>query len=531
MSKEIPLYGSVPNQEPAIAPHGLEGLMPPQGGSLGGPTHRLSKSRFLAGMQCLKRLFFEIHSPELATPPAPDRRAIMDMGTEVGVVARQYFPGGVLVEETHRQIPAALSRTESLVPDPQVSAIFEGAFVWEGVLVRVDVLERLDTERWRLIEVKATSKVKPSHLDDLAIQKTVLERVGIQVEACALMHLNTQYAFQGDALNLAEMFALANMTQEVNRRQLNLMSELEDMWAILKAPTPPAIPPDAHCHVPYECPFWAHCTKEKPSRWIFHLPGSSKLQQSFLEEGIETIDEIPDHYELTEVQRRVKNDVEWISPLLRARLESVKYPVHHLDFETFMPAIPLFPQTRPYRPIPFQWSNHVEYPDGTVMHHHYLCTDGRDPREELALSLLESLGENGTICVYSEYERYLLLALGDWLPHLKPALLKVIRRLWDLLSVIQQQYYHPDFKGSFSIKTVLPALVPELAYDDLAIQNGAVASVMYRRMVSDEPDLIERAKIAEELEAYCERDTRAMVELRRVLKTRAEQAWLTGTDN
>ncbi|MGE0473602.1 MAG: DUF2779 domain-containing protein [Nitrospirales bacterium] len=494
------------------------------------PTHRLSKSRFLAGIQCSKRLYLEIHSPELATPPTPDRRAIMDMGTEVGVVAREYFPGGVLVEETHRQIPAALSRTSMLVSNPDVPAIFEGAFVWQGVLVRVDVLERLAPDRWRLIEVKATSKVKPTHLDDLAIQMTVLEKGGLQIEACALMHLNTQYAFQGEGLNLAEMFSLVNMTQEVTRRQAVLLPELEDMWAVLNAPTPPDIAPDVHCHMPYECPFWAHCTKDKPSRWVFYLPGSSKLQKALMEEGIETIDEIPDHYELTDVQRRVKNDVEWISPLLRARLESVRYPVHHLDFETFMPAIPLFPQTRPYRPIPFQWSNHIEYPDGTVVHHQYLCTDGRDPREEVALSLLESVGESGTICVYSEYERYLLLALGDWLPNLKPALLKVIRRLWDLLSVIQQQYYHPDFKGSFSIKTVLPALVPELAYDDLEIQNGAVASVMYRRMVTEESDLIERARIAQELEAYCERDTRAMVELRRVLKSRAEQAWLPRED-
>lgn len=519
MSKELPL------QESVLTQNDHSEALKAEDSSIPVQTHRLSKSRFLAGMQCLKRLYLEIHSPELATPPTPDRRAIMDMGTEVGIVARQYFPGGVLVAETHRQIPAALSRTEKLIADPQVSAIFEGAFVWQGVLVRVDVLERLDAERWRLVEVKATSKVKPSHLDDLAIQKTVLERVGIRVETCAIMHLNTQYAFQGDVLNLEEMFYLAHLTEEVNRRQSFLMQELEEMWSALNAPMPPDIVPDAHCHLPYECPFWAHCTKDKPPRWVFYLPGSSKLQQSFLEAGIETIDEIPNHYDLTDIQRRVKNDVEWISPLLRARLESVRYPVHHLDFETFMPAIPLFPQTRPYRPIPFQWSNHIEYPDGLVVHHQYLCTDGRDPREEVARSLLDSVGETGTICVYSEYERYLLLALGDWLPHLKPALLKVVRRLWDLLSVIQQQYYHPDFKGSFSIKTVLPALVPELAYDDLAIQNGAVASVMYRRMVFDEPDLMERAKIAQELEAYCERDTRAMVELRRVLKARAEQAW------
>jgi len=484
------------------------------------PTHRLSKSKFLAGLQCHKRLYLEIHSPELATPPTPDRRAIMDMGTDVGVLARQYFPGGVLVEETHRQIPAALSRTAELVADPKVPAIFEGAFVWQSILVRVDVIERLDSTRWRLIEVKATAKVKATHLDDLSIQSAVLEGAGMVVDTCFLMHLNTPYVYLGGALNLEEMFALDNITDEVQARRQLVQPQLEDMWEVLQQPTPPTIAPDGHCYQPYECPFWDHCTKAKSSRWVFYLPGSSKLQKLLMQEGVETIDDIPSHIQLSDIQQRVKNNVEWVSPLLRARLQSVRYPVHHLDFETFMPAIPVFAYTRPYRPIPFQWSNHIEYADGTVVHHQYLCVDGRDPREEVAQQLLGCVGEAGTICVYSEYERFLLFALGDLLPHLKSALSKVVRRLWDLLSVIQQHYYHPDFRGSFSIKTVLPALVPTLAYDDLTIQNGAVAAVMYQKMVFSEVDLMERAHIAQALQEYCCRDTWAMVELRRVLMER-----------
>ncbi len=484
------------------------------------PTHRLSKSRFLAGLQCHKRLYLEIHSPELATPPTPDRRAIMDMGTDVGVLAREFFPGGVLVEETHRQIPAALNRTAALVADQTVGTIYEGAFVWQGILVRVDVIERVDATHWRLIEVKATSKVKATHLDDLAIQLAVLEGAGLLIDECYLMHLNTQYVFLGGELNLEELFAVDNMTDEVQARRVLVQPQLEEMWGVLAKPAPPPIEPNGHCSQPYECSFWDHCTKEKSSRWVFYLPGISKIHKALKQEGVHIIDDIPDHIQLSAIQRHVKDNVEWISPLLRARLQSVRYPVHHLDFETFMPAIPVFPATRPYRPLPFQWSNHIEYEDGTVVHQQYLCTDGRDPREELSEKLLESVGETGSICVYSEYERFLLLALGDVLPHLKPALGKVVRRLWDLLSVIQQHYYHPDFRGSFSIKTVLPALVPSLAYDDLIIQNGAVAAVMYQQMVFSETDLIERARIAQALEEYCKRDTWAMVELRRVLMGR-----------
>ena len=262
------------------------------------PAYRLSKSKFLAGLQCHKRLYLEIHSPELATPPTPDRRAIMDMGTDVGVLAREYFPGGVLVAETHRQIPAALVRTAELVADPNVTAIFEAAFAWQGIRVRVDVLERLDATRWRLIEVKATSKVKATHLDDLAIQSAVLEGAGIVVDGCFLMHLNTQYVFLGGTLNLKEMFAVDNMTIEVQARRQRVQPQLNEMWNALKKPLPPVIVPDGHCYQPYECPFWDHCTKDKSSRWVFHLPGSSKLQKMFIQEGVETIDDIPPSYSI-----------------------------------------------------------------------------------------------------------------------------------------------------------------------------------------------------------------------------------------
>ncbi len=507
-----------------ISPSGFSESIP--SGETSPSLKRLSKSRFLAGLQCHKRLYLEIHSPELATPPTPDRRAIMDMGTDVGVLARQYFPGGVLVEETHRQIPAALLRTANLVADPAIPAIFEGAFVWEGILVRVDILERIDEARWRLIEVKATSKVKATHLDDLSIQAAVLEGTNHQIEECVLMHLNTQYAFLGGELDLSQMFALENKTEEIVARRPWIQPRLEKMRQVLEESAPPPIVPDGHCFQPYECPFWDHCTKDKSNRWVFHLPGSSKIQKLFQKEGIETIDEIPSHIQLSPMQERVKGNKEWVSPLLRARLQSVRFPVHHLDFETFMPAIPVFAHTRPYRPIPFQWSNHIEYADGTVEHQYYLCTDDRDPREELARSLLKSLGDTGSICVYSEYERFLLFSLSDFLPQWKPDLIKVVRRLWDLLSVIQEHYYHPEFRGSFSIKTVLPALVPSLAYDDLQIQNGAVAAVMYQKMVFGETDLIERAQIAQALYDYCFRDTWAMVELRRVLMKRVERRFI-----
>ena len=478
---------------------------------------RLSKSRFLSGLQCPKRLYLEIHFPELAGAIDPERRAIMDMGTEIGEIARRRFPQGILVEQSYRQTSAALRRTAELIQDPDTSAIFEGAFEWQGTLVRVDILQRVKDDTWRLIEVKSTAKVKRTHIHDLAVQSEVLLGAGIQLSGTALMHLNTRYVYEGGPLDLEALFVIADLTEVVKERSQSVSQQLGEMRQVLSEPLPPMIEPDGHCHSPYECPFWENCTKEKPVRWIYYLPGSRQTFKDLQGEGIESIDDIPHDFHLNVLQQRMKDNVEWMSSEFPAILRMVEYPIHHFDFEMFMPAIPPYPGTRPYRPIPIQWSNHIEYEDGSIHHESYLCTDPKDPREEIANSVLATLREAGTICVYSENERHILLSLAESFPSLKGLLLKVVDRLWDLFSILQNHYYHPAFAGSFSIKSVLPALVPSMTYENLDVQNGAMASMMYRKMVFNEPDLIERSRIANALLEYCARDTEGMLELRRVL--------------
>ncbi|GJL48877.1 DUF2779 domain-containing protein [Candidatus Nitrospira salsa] len=482
---------------------------------------RLSKSKFLSGLQCTKRLYYEVHTPELAGEIDPERQAIMNMGTEIGEIARRRFPHGILVTETYRQTSAALRRTTELVEDQTTSVIFEGAFEWQGTLVRADILERVEHDTWKLIEVKSTAKVKPIHIHDLAVQAEVLLGAGIQLVGFGLMHLNTRYVYEGGPLDLEALFIIEDLTEVVMERAANVHKQLEEMRQILRAPFPPSIAPDGHCHTPYACPFWANCTKEKPDRWIYHLPGSRQTFKDLEAQGIETIDEIPAGFNLTVLQQRMKDHVEWISPEFSNIMQSVVYPVHHLDFEMFMPAIPPYPGTRPYRPIPIQWSNHIEHENGSVLHDAYLCTEPKDPREEVAKSIIATVGDTGTICVYSENERHILLSLAEAFPLLKDDLLKIVERLWDLFAIIQQHYYHPNFHGSLSIKAVLPALVPHMAYGDLSVQNGAMASVVYRQMAFEEPDLIERSRMASELRDYCARDTLGMLTLRHVLQEKA----------
>ena len=221
----------------------------------------------------------------------------------------------------------------------------------------------------------------------------------------------------------------------------------------------------------------------------------------------------------------MKDNVEWIGPGLKRALASLQYPIHHLDFETFMPAIPRYPNTRPYQTIPFQWSNYVIGSDGQMRHEEYLCTERKDPREEFLRTLLASVGTEGTICVYSGYEARILKELADAFPRFQSDIDQAIERFWDLLSVIRAHYYHPEFGGSFSIKSVLPAVVPSLGYEDLEIQEGTMASLQYYRMIFEVSDEEERAKLRTALLRYCERDTLAMVELRKALLVKADK-WL-----
>ena len=478
---------------------------------------RLSKSRFLAGLQCDKRLYYEVFRFDYAAENNAQRQIMLDMGKQIGDTARLCFPGGQIVSEGYRRSNAALERTAQLIADPKVPAIFEAAFEYEGTLVRVDILERGSEQSWRLIEVKASSRVKAVHKADLSVQAHVLQGCGIILSQICLMHLNRNYLFQGGEVDLQELFVMEDLTEEVFPRLSEISDQLDHFRQILSGDSPPAISPDSHCHTPYECPFWAHCTKEKSKRWIFYLPGTKNVVKQMMKQGIEYIDEIPSRVKLSELQQRMKDNVEWVSSDLQGSLDSVRYPVHHLDFETFMPAIPLYPKTRPYQPIPIQWSNHIEAENFVLRHETYLCTDSRDPREELAVALLNSLGKDGSICVYSNYEKYVLTALAEALPSLRKELMQLTFRLWDLLAVIQANYYHPGFSGSFSFKSVLPTLVPSLSYEDLAIQDGATASAMYQHMVFTETDWVERQCIEVALYEYCARDTLGMVELRRVL--------------
>jgi predicted RecB family nuclease len=479
----------------------------------------------MAGLQCDKRLYLECFHPELADPFDPGRQAILDMGTRVGELARDLCPDCQLITEDHLHHGKAVSSTETVLADPKVNAISEAAFVHDDVRIRVDILERSGKDRYDLIEVKSGTSVKEEHIPDVAVQLYVLRGCGIPVEKACLCHLNKQYVYQGGDYDLSQLFLVEDITSEVEELQPYIPLLLEEMRLPLWQLEPPDIKPRRQCTKPYPCVFYSHCHAGKPEHHVSQLPRATEKLLSALEEaGIEDIREMPiDFPGLNATQQRVRdclvgNNV-YLDPLLPRTLEKLEYPIHFLDFETFNPALPLYVGTRPYHILPFQWSDHVLTEDGEIRHQEFLYDGFDDPREPFARSLVDALGSSGSIVVYSSFEATRIRELAVALPHLSGELLNLLEgRIVDLLELVRKHCYHPDFHGSFSLKAVLPALVPELDYSDLEISDGTQASMAYAEIIQAETPDERRRQLRENLLTYCKRDTEAEVRLFEMLK-------------
>jgi hypothetical protein len=478
----------------------------------------LSKSRFLAGLQCPLRLWHQCYNPELASEVPPARQAIFDTGHEVGRLATRLYPEGLLIEEGHLHHETAVHHTRLVMQKPEIDAIYEAAFLDDNVRVRVDILQRNGNERWNLIEVKSSTSLKDVYLPDVAIQHHVLKRAGLDMDRVILMHLNNRYVYDGKNIELEHLFCTCDMTRKVLVYENQIPSLLADLNEFLERPDEPNISPGRHCRIPYECEFWGHCTKDMPEHWVMELAGISQRRLNELTAlGIRDIREVPDAFPLTAIQDRIRASVkgqkEYLSPELGKELKSVEYPVHFIDFETVNPAIPRYALTRPYQIIPFQWSDHILYDDGTIEHLEYLSEEDRDPREAFAETLLDALGGRGQILTYSDYENKIIKSLMGSLPQFCDGFISILPRFRDLCKIIQRHYYHPDFHGSFSLKS-------DMTYTALAIQEGAQASLEYLRMIDPSTPPAEKQRIKQDLLVYCGYDTLAMVKIRDELTKR-----------
>ena len=484
----------------------------------------ISKTKFVAGCQCLKRLYLQVHQLKLAAELDEAAEAIIEQGREVGMLARKLFPGGVVVDARSQE--EAIRATRELVANPEVSAIFEAAFEHHGVFVRVDILQRRRDQHWRLIEVKSTTDVRDHHLEDVAIQHRVVSRSGVNLAASCLAHVNRDYIYQGGAIDVHRFFQIRNITRRVEKLQPKLPSMLRSQFRVLGRSEAPRIAAGPQCSYPVTCEFFAHCNPPLSDDHILRLPRIHASEVSKLAAlGIQSIHEIPENYPLTRRLRRACTSVQtgapWFSPELKEALGKLKYPLYFADFETVNRAIPPFAGMRPYDHLPFQWSVHVQRQAGAeAEHYEFLAANASDPRREFVGSLCAALGKSGSIVVYSSFEAQRLSELGCWFPEFADQINAIQHRLFDLLSAVREHVYHPAFGGSYSLKFVLPALVPEMTYDGMQVANGRDAGLAWESLIRGSLDQTESERMRKALLDYCRQDTLAMVRLLEVLRSR-----------
>jgi hypothetical protein len=478
----------------------------------------LSKSKFVAGVQCLKRLYWQVYQPDLAAETDDQAQFIMDQGKAVGVEAQKAFPGGVLVEADHQHPREALEETAQLMTNPQVPAVFEAALQHDSVLVRVDILERQPRNRWRLVEVKSSTQVKDHYLYDVAIQRHVASGAGLKIASARLMHLNSDYIYDGNHYDLSKLFVIEDLTAEIGSIAGEVVERLAAQRQMLQQDEPPEVEVGRQCTDPFTCEFYDQCHEPVSAGHISELPRLTERKLEALQVlGVEMIRDIPESFELSATQQRVYDCAlsgrPWFGPELRDALSTIRYPCYFMDFETFYPALPRHKGMWPYSHIPFQWSVHVrEKPDAQLHHHEFLAEDETEPRLRFLETLLEVLGTSGSIVVYNRsFEAERLKDLSGWLPRYAKRIAGVQARLWDLLPVVRANVYHPEFRGSFSIKSTLPALVPEMTYEGMEVAEGGEAGRAWETLVHGQlgPDAKTRLRAA--LLAYCRQDTEAMV--------------------
>ena len=317
---------------------------------------QLSKSRYMAGLQCLKRLYLDVHHRDLADPVDPSQQAVFDIGNAVGELARQRFPGGTLVEAAYYEQEKAESSTQALLSDAFVPALYEAAFSFEGIRTRVDILSRVDDgQGFDLIEVKSTTGFKErEHLPDVAIQLHVVEGAGVPIQRAFLMHIDNFYVYEGGYQDLIRLFVLEDVTGRARSYLADIApGKLAEMWEALGRADTPDIETGRHCTSPYRCPFYGYCHADEPEHPIGELPRLSLKDEERLKAlGLRDIGSIPpDIARLTALQRRTRESVvtgqPYVGPDLAKQLSLIEFPASFLDFETLGPAIPLFVGTRP----------------------------------------------------------------------------------------------------------------------------------------------------------------------------------------
>ena len=493
---------------------------------------QLSKSKYAKYCQCPKCLWMSVYKPEEEVID-PTSEARFETGTEVGDLAMGLL-GDYIDVTTNKpdgklDLKAMLDKTQQLMADGAEN-ICEASFSYDGNYCAVDILHKTDGG-WAIYEVKSTSfpefNGNPAKLDkylpDVAYQKWVLTKCGVNVTGVFLVCLNSDYVRQGE-LDIQKLFVINDMGEMIANEYDKVEARQAEAKKLLQQTEEPEMDIWEGCKKPYECAFYDYCSRHLPSPSVFdmyRMQFSKKLE--YYRKGMITYDDIKNE-KLTPVRRiqidsSLANEPHINKDSIEKFLETITYPIYFLDFESMQPAIPPFDNMKPYQQICFQYSLHIiENEGGPLLHKEHLGVSGSDPRRALAEQLCQDIPMDVCTLVYNKsFECTRLKEMAEWFPDLAEHLLNIRENIVDLLVPFQQgDYYLPSMGGSFSIKVVLPSLFPDdpsLDYHNLegGVQNGNDAMTIFPKIQYMSPD--EQEKTRKALLEYCCLDTYAMVKV------------------
>ena len=451
-----------------------------------------------------------LNHPELAKSK---KSPLAETGIIVGNQARKEFPGGVLVNR-FQQDSDPFAETDTYLKNENITAIFEAGFVYVDTEVFVDILQR-EGSCWNLIEVKSSSSVKDDYIDDVTVQYMVLSNAGVTINRIELMYLNKNFVYQGNG-NYDGLFIREDLSEKVIRHTHYITDVVEQIRQNV-TDTEPVDHVDGHCKNPYPCEFKSYCEKQDGDYPVSWLPNAAVVIRKLHDNGIFDIRDIPAGMLSSETHQKVRrvtiNEQVELESNAAAILKGLDYPRYYLDFETINFAVPIWQGTSPNQQHPFQWSCHIQKEDDSTIHKEFLDVSGEDPRRRFAESLTAACGTAGPIIVYNQsFEKGIIRSLAGEYEDLNEQLLAINSRVFDLLPVMKKYYYHPDMKGSWSIKNVLTCLVPELRYSDLGVvQDGLMAQSAYHEIISGKLTKEEKESLSADMLKYCKLDTYAML--------------------
>ena len=482
----------------------------------------LSKSKYCQCVQCKKILWLSKNKPEAATDD--DKEVLFKNGRKVGELAKGLFGPYEDIPFSINLTPMIEKTNELLQNKPNI--ITEASFSYDNNFCSVDILKN-DKEGVEIYEVKSSTGVKDIYIDDVSYQYYVLSNLGLNVKKVAIVYINNKYIREGE-LDLGQLFKIEDVTDKAIKKEEELRFNIDQINKFMNKHdenNEPIMELTKHCFEPYHCDYWQYCTRDLPKPNVFDVKGLQTHDKfKKYKEGKITFEDLKNEdlkpKFLEQIDFELNNKPPKIEKgAIKDFLDSLKYPLSFIDYESCQYAIPEIQKTRAYQQIPFQYSLHIIKEEGAQVEHKEFLADYGDENvvRHFAESMINDLSEDGSVIVYNKtFEAGRNREIGKMFPDLADEMERINANMVDLMIPFKNRnFYVKEMKGSHSLKYVLPALYPndsDLDYHNLpVVHNGGEASEAFLSLEDKSKE--EQEKIRNGLLKYCELDTLAMVKI------------------